>query len=81
MKESSEAGSHARFGAVSFIHRFGAALNCHLHYHCCVIDGMFEPVGDAGDVAEPVRFRTGAEPIPKAGVKTSQVESKSMELA
>ena len=81
MKESSEAGSHARFGALCFVPRFGAALNCHLHYHCCVIVGMFEPVGDAGDVAEPVRFRPVAEPTPKAGVNTRQGESKSTELA
>ena len=31
----------ARIGAVSFIHRFGAALNPHIHFHCCVIDGTF----------------------------------------
>jgi hypothetical protein len=31
----------ARMGAVSFIHRFCAALNPHAHYHCCVTDGMF----------------------------------------
>jgi hypothetical protein len=35
-------------GAVSFIHRFGAALNPHTHYHCCVTDGMFS--GDASGV-------------------------------
>jgi hypothetical protein len=31
----------ARFGAVSFVHRFGSALNAHLHFHCCVVDGVF----------------------------------------
>jgi hypothetical protein len=31
----------ARFGAIAFIHRFGASLNCHLHYHCCVTEGLF----------------------------------------
>jgi hypothetical protein len=35
-------------GAVSFIHRFGAGLNSHTHYHCCVTDGMFS--GDASGV-------------------------------
>ena len=24
-------------------HRFGFALKEHLHFHCCVIDGVFEP--------------------------------------
>jgi hypothetical protein len=38
----------ARMGAVSFIHRFGAALDPHTHYHCCVTDGMFS--GDASGV-------------------------------
>jgi hypothetical protein len=31
----------ARFGAVTFVHRFGAAPNANLHFHCCVIDGVF----------------------------------------
>jgi len=36
----------ARTGAVSFIHRFGSALNPHIHFHCCVIDGVFStPAG------------------------------------
>jgi hypothetical protein len=33
----------ARIGAVAFIHRFGSSLNEHIHFHCCVIDGVFEP--------------------------------------
>jgi len=46
-------GSMARIGAVAFIHRFGALLNPHLHFHCVVVDGVFE----AGTEAElPVRF-------------------------
>jgi hypothetical protein len=32
----------------------GSALNDHLHFHCCVIDGVFEP-DPGGD--EAVRFR------------------------
>jgi hypothetical protein len=66
LRRSSGASSHARFGAVSFIHRFGASLNRHVHYHCCVIDGVFEPVKDAGDVPEFVRFRPAAELTPEA---------------
>ena len=42
---------------MSFVHRFGAALNQHLHFHCCVIDGVFEP-GRGDD--ETVRFREAA---------------------
>jgi hypothetical protein len=43
-----------RLGAVSFVHRFGSALNEHLHFHCCVIDGMFAPDPEGG---EAVQFR------------------------
>ena len=35
----------ARLGAVAFIHRFGSALNAHLHFHCCILDGVFESAG------------------------------------
>jgi hypothetical protein len=42
-QSSPGAGLRARFGAVSFVHRFGSALNAHLHFHCAVIDGVFQP--------------------------------------
>ena len=35
-------GTAARIGAVAFIHRFGSSLNEHLHFHCCIVDGVFE---------------------------------------
>ncbi|MCU0735766.1 MAG: transposase [Methylotetracoccus sp.] len=38
---SPDALDGARFGAVTFVHRFGSALNANLHFHCCVIDGVF----------------------------------------
>ena len=41
-----EASARARLGAVSFVHRFGSALNRHVHYHCCILDGLFEPPED-----------------------------------
>jgi hypothetical protein len=56
LSQASGANSHARLGAASFIHRFGSSLNRHGHYHCGVIDGVFEPVEDAADVPEAVRF-------------------------
>jgi hypothetical protein len=65
LRQGSGACSHARFGAVSFIHRFGASLNRHVHYHCCIIDGVFEPAEDAGDIAQSVRFRPAAELTPE----------------
>ena len=36
------AGSDSRIGPVAFIHRFGALLNPHEHFHCLVIEGVFE---------------------------------------
>lgn len=51
----------ARFGAVSFVHRFGAALNRHVHFHCCVIDGVFEGGADG-----QVQFRPAQALTPEA---------------
>ncbi len=42
-QSSPRAGPRARLGAVSLPHRFGSALNAHLHFHCAVIDGVFQP--------------------------------------
>ncbi|MBO3708372.1 MAG: transposase [Candidatus Accumulibacter sp.] len=36
------AGPDSRIGAVAFIHRFGALLNPHEHFHCLVIEGVFD---------------------------------------
>ena len=37
---SPQAGPEAQIGAISFLHRFGAFLNAHFHFHVCVIDGV-----------------------------------------
>ena len=37
--------------------RFGASLNRHVQYRCCVIGGVFAPAEDAADVSESVRDR------------------------
>jgi hypothetical protein len=34
---------------VSFVHRFGAALNAHVHFHCCVIDAVLV-AGEDGEL-------------------------------
>ena len=49
-----------RLGAVSFLHRFGSALNHHVHLHTCVTDGVFVPApaqaaGDAPPAFLPAR--------------------------
>jgi len=47
-RSNRSASARARFGAVSFIHRFGTALNRHLHCHCCILGGVFEPLARGG---------------------------------
>jgi hypothetical protein len=48
LRERSRCAS-GRLGAVSFVQRFGSALNAHVHFHCCVIDGVFA-AGEDGQV-------------------------------
>ena len=46
--------SRPRLGGISFLHRFGSALNRHVHLHACVTDGVFVPAADdAGCDATP----------------------------
>ncbi|MCC7328002.1 MAG: transposase zinc-binding domain-containing protein, partial [Burkholderiales bacterium] len=58
------AGTSARLGAVAFIHRFGSTLNPHLHFHCVVIEGVFEP-DPAGSVIFQPRPGSMRTPSPK----------------
>jgi hypothetical protein len=48
------AGTTARLGAVAFIHRFGSTLNPHLHFHCVVIDGVFDATAAGGVIFHAV---------------------------
>jgi len=40
-------------GAIAFIHRFGSSLNEHTHFHCCIVEGVFQPaaakIGESAD--------------------------------
>jgi hypothetical protein len=54
------ASAQARFGAVSFVHHFGASLNRHLHYHCCILDGLFDPLQAGGG-----QFRHASALVPE----------------
>jgi len=49
----------ARLGAVSFLHRFGSALNPHPHFHLAITDGLFAR-GEEDDDG-PLRFRPAAD--------------------
>jgi hypothetical protein len=41
LKRSVTAPADAQLRAVSFLHRFGSALNPHFHFHLVVLDGLF----------------------------------------
>lgn len=47
------AGASSRLGAVVFIHRFGALLNTHLHFHCVVVDGVLDADAEGAVVFHP----------------------------
>ena len=63
------AAARPRLGAVSFLHRFGSALNRHVHLHACVTDGVFTPpaTGTARDA--PPAFLP-ARPISQTDLAT-----------
>ncbi len=46
-----------QLAACAFIHRVGSSLNTHVHFHICVVDGVFEMVdGEDGDESGKVKF-------------------------
>ena len=46
---------------MSFLHRFGSALNHHVHLHVCATDGVFAPTGDGRPAFLPARPITQAD--------------------
>jgi hypothetical protein len=54
-----------RLGGISFLHRFGSALNHHVHLHACVTDGVFVPAADDAGCDAPPAFLP-ARPITAA---------------
>ena len=54
-----------RLGAISFLHRFGSALNHHVHLHVCATDGVFMPAADDARCDTPPVFLP-ARPINQA---------------
>ena len=59
-----------RIGAVAFIHRFGSSLNTHVHFHVCVVDGVFQEMSSATQaeltVPTSVVFHAASGPGPAA---------------
>ncbi len=51
-----------RIGGISFLHRFGSALNHHVHLHACITDGVFCRTATGDQADSRVRF-IAARPI------------------
>ena len=56
-----------RLGGISFLHRFGSALNHHVHLHACVTDGVFRPAAANAACDTPPTFLP-ARPISQANL-------------
>ncbi|NBV46500.1 MAG: hypothetical protein EBR86_12900 [Planctomycetia bacterium] len=52
--------TNPRLGAVSFLHRFGSALNHHVHLHVCAADpgAAFRARAALGDGSHPLTSRS-----------------------
>ena len=50
------AAARPRLGAVSFLHRFGSALEAHVHLHVCATEGVFVPPADGARCDTPPAF-------------------------
>jgi Putative transposase len=64
------ASRDARLGRISFLHRFGSALNTHFHYHRVVLDGASSqgPDGEVGfhEADAPDSDSQSPPPLPPA---------------
>ncbi len=58
-------------GAVSFVQRFGGALNLHPHVHCLLPDGLFVPRTDG----DPLDF------VPLPTPTTAEIEALTLKIA
>lgn len=44
------ANAKSRLGGIVFIHRFNALLNAHPHFHCVVVEGVFDADASGGEM-------------------------------
>ncbi|MBF8262670.1 MAG: family transposase [Parachlamydiales bacterium] len=63
-----------RLGSVTFLQRFGKALNPHFHFHCCIIDGVFDFDGNfyPANFLSPDDIQSIQEQVRKRVVKLFQ---------
>lgn len=76
---SAPAAARPRLGAVSFLHRFGSALNHYVHLHVCATEGVFVPPADGARCDTPPAFLP-ARPINQADLAalTEQVRRRAI---
>jgi hypothetical protein len=67
---------------ISFLHRFGSAINHHVHLHACVTEGVFGLAADEAGCDTPPAFLP-ALPFPPAdpAALTERVRRRSRRLA
>ncbi len=66
--------ANLHIGAVAFIHRFGSSLNEHVHFHVCVVDGVFEEVAGEGGADAPMQASApGVVFHPASGINAATV--------
>jgi len=70
--------AHLHIGAVAFIHRFGSSLNEHVHFHVCVVDGVFEVA--AGETQAESATPPGVIFHPAAGIDETAVSQAQADL-
>ena len=66
-------------GAIAFIHRFGSSLNEHVHFHVCVVDGVFEEVTGEAD-ADVQASAPGVVFHPASGIDAPAVAQVQTDL-
>ena len=66
-------------GAVAFIHRFGSSLNEHVHFHVCVVDGVFEELVGEG-AAQPQAQATAPRVIFHPAIGIDAVRSSPVRM-
>src|SRR5450830_861783 len=66
-------------GAVAFIHRFGSSLNEHVHFHVCVVDGVFQVVPSEVD-ADVKTTAAGVIFHPASGIDETVVAQVQADL-
>jgi len=72
-EHSSGCDPTARIGAIAFIHRFGSSLNEHTHFHCCIVDGVFQTAAKNGETTDAADAVAGVDFHAATGLDTAAI--------